>query len=212
MNVSDRIKIILVMLVSVLVMDQVTKKLADIYLKDAEVFYYLWDMLQIRYAENTGAWGGLGGNLPLWGRIMFLQVLPFAFLIGLFFYVVTRDEFGRGDLIAFGLILGGGLGNLIDRIFYGYVIDMLYIGIGQFGLPVSQWFADNLFQANWLSTLGTNIFNVADVAIMAGTIYILAIAIIKKPDAPKSDANRVLQEHARARHSGQKDSGLQKEP
>lgn len=182
MKMADRIKIIMVLLVTVLVLDQTTKKLADMYLKNAEVFYYLWDMVQIRYAENTGAWGGLGGDLPTWGRIIFLQIVPFIFLIALFFYVVTRDEFGKGDLIAFGLILGGGLGNLIDRAVYGYVIDFAYMGIGQFGLPLSQFFEKNIMSIGWLEHLGTNIFNVADVAIMAGTIYILFIAVFRKQD------------------------------
>lgn len=179
---ADRIKIILVILAVVLVLDQTTKKLADMYLKNADVFYYVWDMLQIRYAENTGAWGGLGGDLPIWGRVIFLQIVPFIFLIALFFYVVTRDEFGKGDLIAFGLILGGGLGNLIDRAVYGYVIDFAYIGIGQFGLPLSQFFEKNIMAIGWLEHLGTNIFNVADIAIMAGTIYILLIAVFRKQE------------------------------
>lgn len=186
-EMRTRVLIIFSVVLFVLVFDQVTKKLAEHYLKDGLAHYYLWDMMQLRYAENTGAWGGLGGNLPPMLHTAFLLVLPSVFLVGLFFYVVTRDEFLRWDLVAFGLILGGGLGNLIDRALYGYVIDFAYMGIGQFGPGVALWFKENLFEWAWVETLGTNIFNVADVAIMAGTIYILLVAFIRKEEPKKEE-------------------------
>ena len=62
--------------------------------------------------------------------------------------------------IAFGLVFGGLLGNLLDRIIYGYVRDFISLQFGSYQYPI---------------------FNIADIAIVIGIIFII-IAIIKKED------------------------------
>ena len=92
-------------------------------------------------------------------------------LLALAVYTVRQQE-TKGVTAALSLILAGGLGNLIDRALYGHVVDFLYLG-----LPGVRW-------------LQTNIFNIADVAIMAGVGMMLVFAFKPpaKPVEPEADA------------------------
>lgn len=99
------------------------------------------------YAENLGAWGSMGAG---WGpstRWFVLGVFPALVLAGLAFYALTEKTVSKAEVLACGLVVAGGAGNLIDRFRLGYVQDFLYMGYGKFG---------------------TNIFNVADAVVMAG--------------------------------------------
>jgi signal peptidase II len=83
-------------------------------------------------------------------------VLAGVFLATLFAFILLRSRLTRVDLIAYSLVLGGGLSNLIDRLVNeGRVIDFLMIRIG------------------WLSTA---IFNLADVAILSGFVLLVVRA------------------------------------
>ena len=72
---------------------------------------------------------------------------------------ITREK-ARADVVALGLILGGALGNIVDRIRFGYVVDFLHFFWGEH----SFW-----------------VFNVADAAITAGVLILLSRALV----APK---------------------------
>ena len=99
------------------------------------------------YAENLGAWGSMGAG---WGpstRWFVLAVFPALVLAGLAFYALTEKTVSKAEVLACGLVVAGGAGNLIDRFRLGYVQDFLYMGYGK---------------------IGTNIFNVADAVVMAG--------------------------------------------
>ena len=75
------------------------------------------------------------------------------FLLAFFIYTIRSSKISRTGVIASGLIIGGGLSNLIDRLVNnGAVIDFLNLGIG---------------------SLRTGIFNVADMAIMLGAVLML---------------------------------------
>jgi signal peptidase II len=104
--------------------------------------------LRIQYAENPGAFLGAGSRLPPSARFALLVVINGVFLALIAALVVFKRPAGRWQHLAVVLLLAGGIGNLIDRLFHnGLVIDFLNVGIG----PVR-----------------TGIFNVADMAIMAG--------------------------------------------
>ena len=88
------------------------------------------------------------------------------FLAALAVYVVRQREYGRWHILGFALILAGGIGNMIDRVLYGYVVDFMFI---DFKL------------ASWTRT---NIFNIADNAIVIGFVMLIVLAFRK----PKQDA------------------------
>jgi signal peptidase II len=86
-------------------------------------------------------------------RFWILTVLPFLFLGGLTWYTITSQELKTYMVASYCMVIAGGVGNLIDRALYGYVVDFLWMGIP--------------------GGIGTNIFNVADVAIMFGVITLI---------------------------------------
>lgn len=101
----------------------------------------------LTYAENMGAWGGLGSGWSDPVRVLVLGVLPGLVLLGLVIYALRDPEITSWDVVACALVVAGGVGNLIDRFRLGYVQDFLYVGYG---------------------AIGTNIFNVADAVVMTG--------------------------------------------
>lgn len=131
-----------------LILDQITKQWAVDVLKGQLPKVYFFGMAQLTYAENTGAWGNLGGN---WGepwRSLFLIVLPILVLGAFSAFAIFSKKISRLEFWAYMLIAAGGAGNLIDRVRFNYVVDMFYLGIKR--------------------PFETNIFNVADVVIMTG--------------------------------------------
>ena len=146
--------------------DQVTKYTAKHYLEGQRSFSYLWDMFRLGYAENTGAFLSLGSGLPDTVRTLIFTGLAGVFLVFFAIYLLRTKEISRLAMIAGSLIVAGGIGNLIDRIFNdGAVIDFLNVGIGN---------------------LRTGIFNVADMSIMAG-IFLFLFATHRMEQKAKRD-------------------------
>jgi len=152
MKLINKIIFFLVIAFPTMFLDQATKIWAQKVLKFKPTMYYAWNTIQLRYAENKGAWGSLGNDWPYFIKIFFLIILPIIILIGLLIYILINKNVSKVYILAFSLIWAGGFGNIIDRIRFDYVVDFLYMGIG----PV-----------------GTNIFNVADVVVVIGSILFL---------------------------------------
>ena len=113
--------------------DQATKILAHPYLPGTgprEIvpgFFNLW------YSRNPGGLFGLFRDWPAPWRAILLTLLPLVALALIAFLLArTRDE-DRWTLTGLGLILGGAVGNLIDRLFRGEVVDFLdvYASLGR---------------------------------------------------------------------------------
>ena len=128
---------VLIPLVSVLIMvglDQWTKYLTILYLSDGREVKVLGDALVITYVQNRGMAWGLFQN----GQVIFAILTPIAIAAILFLYVRTpwEPEY-RPIRIAEVMLIGGAIGNLIDRVFrydpvdgslfHGYVVDMIYV-------------------------------------------------------------------------------------
>jgi signal peptidase II len=126
--------------------DRVTKHAASTFLAHQPARSFLGDSLRLQYAENTGGFLSLGAALPPELRAVVFTVAVGAVLAGL---LVALWRFRGSSWRALGvsLFLAGGLSNWLDRAFGGSVVDFLNVGIGG---------------------LRTGIFNVADMAIMAG--------------------------------------------
>ena len=111
----------------------------------------LWDgVFHLHYTENTGAaFGMLSGNQ--WLFFIFVGVA----IVGIIYFIIRyRKQIPTMALISFGLILGGAIGNYIDRLRLGYVVDFLYFKLINFA-----------------------IFNVADMAVTIGAILLCIFAI-----------------------------------
>ncbi|MEJ2544090.1 MAG: signal peptidase II [Calditrichaceae bacterium] len=152
--------IILVILASVIISDQVTKELARDYLSDAPTITYLGNLFIFHYAENDGAFLSMGSDWPAPLRTILLTIIPVVFLLILFFVVLFSKEMDIWTTTAFALILGGGLSNMWDRLFNnGFVVDFMNMGIG---------------------SLRTGIFNVADMAITTAFFMIVIHMIVQR--------------------------------
>ena len=112
--------IILAIIAGVICLDQLTKWLAVIYLH-GEASFPLWkDVLHFTYAENTGmAFGMLKDH-----RWVFMVLSTVAIIGILVFLIVSRPK-SKWMQVAMAMIVGGGIGNMIDRLFLGYVIDFI---------------------------------------------------------------------------------------
>jgi signal peptidase II len=149
--------------------DQSTKYTAKYFLEGRQTLSYMGDIFRLSYTKNTGAFLGLGAGMPEKLRFVLLVVLASIFLIGFLIIVIRSNKLDTLVVSSSALIIGGGLGNMIDRIINrGAVIDFMNIGIGPFR---------------------TGIFNVADLAIMAGSLM-LAVFYAKKPHNHVNTADR----------------------
>ena len=155
--------VLFALIVFTLLCDQATKVAARAHLRDFAPRDY--GVLSLVYAENSGAFLSLGSGLPSFARrVVFDGMVTLGLGVALFFLLTGRVH-GRGDDVALALIIAGGAGNLIDRLrFGGYVTDFLYLHAGR---------------------LHTGVFNVADMAITGGVLW-LALAWMwpRKPSRP----------------------------
>ena len=140
------------LIVATLIADQATKVVARHHLRDAAPHDYA-GVLTLLYTENAGAFLSLGSDLPSPARrIVFDGLVTAGLLVAAWFLFSGRIR-GRGDDVALALIIGGGAANLIDRLrFGGYVTDFLYLHAGP---------------------LHTGVFNVADMAITGGVLWLM---------------------------------------
>jgi len=157
METIKRAVVILFVLLSCAGCDQMTKNIARQSLPGKEPIKMFNDTFRLQYAENPGAFLSLGANIPENMRYWLLTILTGVFLVALLTYLIKSRNINKRNTIALSAILGGGFGNLIDRIFNdGRVIDFLNLGIGPFR---------------------TGIFNVADIAITLGVFWIAILSI-----------------------------------
>ena len=125
-------------------LDQITKYLAVVHLKEKEA-YVLWDQVfQLEYLENRGAAFGMLQNQQIF--FFFSVILISAVVVWFYFRVPMEKKFLPLRLCAV-FIMAGAYGNFIDRLRLGYVIDFFYFKLIDF--PV---------------------FNVADIYVTISTI------------------------------------------
>ena len=159
MSFTSRISLITVIFFGCAGCDQITKAIVREHIVVGETRSYLHDTFRLTHAENPGAFLSLGARLPDHMRtILFSVIAAFITLLALGAALWMRDA-NRFQVAGLALIAAGGFGNWIDRVTQsGHVTDFMNIGIG------------------WLRT---GIFNVADMALMAGVVLFL-IASQKK--------------------------------
>ncbi len=157
----------------VVTVDQLTKKLAIRVLRDAgQSITIIPDLLSLTYTENKGV--AFGMEFAPAGMLLLLTgVITIIVLV----YVILSKNRTTLFLVPFALIVGGGIGNMIDRVILGRVVDFIYFDLYHgkiFGTYLSLW----------------PIFNVADSAISIGAcMLILFHNRIFPEDNPKEKNN-----------------------
>lgn len=134
--------------------------------------YVLWDtdpvipgFFNLVHVLNKGAaFGFLNQPDTNWQIWFFVAVTIFA--VGFIYYLLTTADHGdRFFIWGLGLVLGGALGNLIDRVRFGFVVDFLDFHIGEYHWPA---------------------FNVADIAITCGAFSVIISMYMKNQSDKKS--------------------------
>lgn len=143
--------------------DQVTKRAAQQALQGERARSYLGDFFRLTYAENQGAFLGLGNDWPQPARWVAFTLSAVLVVAVSLWWIVSHlrrgvSQVSQRALWGMLLIAAGGVGNLIDRVLReGRVIDFMVMGVGP---------------------LHTGVFNVADVHIMVG----LGLLLIGRSD------------------------------
>ncbi len=126
-------------LITVVLLDLSTKKLAEVYLSERS--YEPLPFLKLFLIHNRGAAFGLFADLPDIIRVPLLLITPLVAL--LITYLYSRRSENPKVALAMGLIAGGALGNLYDRLFLGEVRDFIHLHVGDL-----YWPAFNLADAS----------------------------------------------------------------
>ena len=112
--------ILIILGIMIIILDQLTKN----FLMEKNV-RIIPNVLNFTYTENTGAAFGMGSN-NIW-MIIIMNIIILGIIIK--FIRDKQDKINLKVLVPVVLILSGGIGNLIDRIFRGYVVDFIDVNL-----------------------------------------------------------------------------------
>ncbi|MEG1640599.1 MAG: signal peptidase II [Ruthenibacterium sp.] len=137
---------------ALVILDQITKMLATTYLAPVGVLPFIPGVMQFRYILNDGAaFSILSGN-----RFFLIAVTSVA-LLALTLYLLFKKPQSRFEHFAWVLILAGGIGNLIDRVLHGVVVDFFEVTFMNFA-----------------------VFNVADCFVCVGAALLLLFFVLEE--------------------------------
>ncbi len=145
--------VIFILPIVIVILDQISKFAAIKYLKNQKPYIIIDNFFQLHYVENRGAAFGI-----LQHRRTFFIIITLVIIIFLTFYLIKYyHHLSKLSKIAFGMLIGGAAGNLIDRIRFGYVVDFISFKlINRYDFPV---------------------FNIADICIVISTILIVFMVL-----------------------------------
>lgn len=149
--------------IPVILLDQATKLFVQAHMALYESIAIIPNYLDITYTLNPGAAFSMLADAPPWLRKTFLLSMACAAIIVLAVMIVRADRVSISS-VAFALIMGGAVGNLIDRAIRGRVIDFMRAHYYDLNYPI---------------------FNVADSAISIGVALIILTAFFGSDDEPK---------------------------
>lgn len=138
-------------IIVLILIDQYTKYLAVIHLKDKAAFNIINGVLELNYLENTGAAFGMLQNQKVFFIFVAIVILS---AIAYVLFKMPDDRKYRILHILLSLIAAGAIGNMIDRIRYDYVVDFIYFVLINFP-----------------------IFNVADIYVSISTLILIFLLL-----------------------------------
>ena len=148
----------------IIILDQTTKILVKSRFNLHETYDALGSILRFVYVQNPGIAFGFHFS-HAWFYAGFAAIASLALLMYLYRMRQARFIFR----LALALILGGAIGNLIDRVAYGKVVDFIEIGFAEWRWPY--------------------IFNVADIGVTMGMVILIALTLFEKENQEFSPTN-----------------------
>lgn len=149
----------------IVVSDQLVKILVHTSYRLGESTLVIENFFNITYVRNYGAaFGFLAESHPVFREIFFLAMPPIAMV---FIFMLLKDvaENQKAQMIALSSVMGGALGNYIDRLQFRYVIDYL--------------------DFHWYNKYSWPAFNIADVAIVCGVGVLIFLFILEEKEKKK---------------------------
>lgn len=147
-----------------IIIDQIIKTIVTMKMKLEEAITIIPNFFRLYYIKNTGAaFSSFTGKKYL---LITVGIIVFFYLVH---YIKKNSITNKLEIISLGMIMGGIVGNLVDRLLYGAVIDYLSFIIFGYNFAV---------------------FNLADIGIVVG-IVILIISIIKQNNSDKNKVEKV---------------------
>ncbi len=144
------------MTILIIVLDQVSKYAAVKYLKGNNPYVIIKNFFQLYYVENYGAAFGILQNK----KAFFIIITSIVIISITFFLFRYSHSLTKLMKVSLSMLMGGAIGNLIDRIRLGYVVDFISIKFGKgYDFPV---------------------FNVADMFVVIGTFLIMIMIVSDK--------------------------------
>lgn len=157
---DNRFKIILILTVICVFLDQITKLLVLRTIPLHDGFPVISGLFNLVHVQNYGAAFGFLNDPQTDWQFWFFFVIT-IFIIGFILNLVKNSNYDKLLFLGFGLILGGAIGNFIDRVRFRYVIDFLDFYINTWHWPV---------------------FNIADICICVGTAFVAWVYYFEKED------------------------------
>ncbi|MBL7993951.1 signal peptidase II [bacterium] len=148
----------------IIVLDQITKWMVKHWMNLHDSIPLIGTTVQLTYLENPGMAFGIRffETHPFWGR-WFFSIVSILASIGLIWYIYRMRHERWMYRVSLALILGGAVGNLIDRVTFGRVVDFMDVDIPDlFGMQ--RW----------------PVFNVADSSVVLGMIVMSAFVMFTK--------------------------------
>ena len=139
----------------IVLIDQLSKILVHTMMNLYDSFTVIPSLLDFTYIRNEGI--AFGINFP--GGKMFFIIFPILITFYLISLLKNKEFEDNSSQIALYLIIGGAIGNILDRVFRGYVVDFI-----DFHINGSHWY----------------VFNIADSAVTIGLLFLLYSSIIIK--------------------------------
>ncbi|MDY1592249.1 signal peptidase II [Staphylococcus haemolyticus] len=146
------ITISLIVAIAILIIDQVTKRIIATTMNISDSYEVIPNFLNITSHRNNGAaWGILSGKMG------FFYIITIVILIVLVLFYIKEAKYNLFMQVAISLLFAGALGNFIDRLVNGEVVDFVDTNIFGYDFPI---------------------FNVADSSLTIGVLFII-IALLK---------------------------------
>lgn len=166
----------------VVLLDQATKILAHAYLRGRGAVTLIPGCFDLSYSRNPG---GLFGYFSDWAdpwRSLLLTLLPVAAVVLIAGLLAKGQETDRWTFCGLALILGGAVGNLIDRLLRGEVVDFFDVYAPPSG--AADWLASRFGTAHWPT------FNIADSSIVVGACLLLVSMLLPQRERRSAEMPR----------------------
>ncbi len=137
----------------VIIIDFITKLIISNNLVMNTSVEIIPNFFSLTYTHNYGgAWSIFNNNT------LAITIISFIVIIGIIYYLLKNKVTKKIEIIGYSLLLGGAIGNFIDRIVYGYVIDFFDFYIFGYDFPI---------------------FNIADIGIVVGIVLLMVTMILE---------------------------------